>query len=243
MAKSKGNTVDPEEMVENFGADTVRLFMMFAAPPEQSLDWSATGLEGAHRFLKRLWRLVWSHVTATRPAQDGAPKDHALTPNQAELRREVHRTIAKVSNDLHHRMTVNTAIAAVMELINTLYRFDDPSATGYTLRQEALEAVVRLLAPIVPHITHVLWQALGHTDPVIDAPWPTPDEAALARSEIDLVVQVNGKVRGHIKVAADATHADIETTAKTDTNVIRYLEGKAIRKVIIVPGRLVNIVV
>ncbi|CAK0739284.1 leucine--tRNA ligase [Gammaproteobacteria bacterium] len=247
MSKSKGNTVDPQEMVETYGADTVRLFMMFAAPPEQSLEWSDAGLEGAHRFLKRLWRLVWTHVTgsAVMPAPETAPGDwvNNLTTEQVTLRRHTHQTIAKASDDIGRRTTFNTAIAAVMELINALYRFEDPSPVGHTLRQEALEAVVRLLAPIVPHITHVLWQVLGHTTSVIDAPWPEVDSAALVRAQIDLVVQVNGKVRGHIAVAPDAGSSDIEATAKVDPNVARYLEGKLVRKVIVVPGRLVNIVV
>ncbi|CAK0739820.1 leucine--tRNA ligase [Gammaproteobacteria bacterium] len=244
MSKSKGNTVDPQEMVETYGADTVRLFMMFAAPPEQSLEWSDAGLEGAHRFLKRLWRLVWTHVEGEGAATHLLDNllDN-LTTAQTDLRRQVHHTIAKASDDIGRRMTFNTTIAAVMELINALYRFEDPSPTGYALRQEALEAVVRLLAPIVPHVTHTLWQALGHADPVIDAPWPEADPAALVRAQVDLVVQVNGKVRAHIAVAVDAGHADIEAAAKADPNVARYLEGKPVRKVIVVPGRLVNIVV
>ena len=245
MAKSKGNTVDPEEMVESYGADTVRLFMMFAAPPEQSLDWSATGLEGAYRFLKRLWRLVWLHAENSRahPASGRTLSLDALTPTQADLRHQVHKTIVKVSDDVGRRMTFNTAIASVMELVNALYRFDDPATTSHALRQEALETIVLLLAPIVPHIAHVLWQELGHADRVIDAPWPTPDPAALVRAQIEWVVQVNGKVRAHIAMAVDAENADIENTAKADPNVARYLEGKSIRKVILVPRRLVNIVV
>jgi len=245
MSKSKGNTVDPQQMVETYGADTVRLFMMFAAPPEQSLEWSDTGLEGAHRFLKRLWRLVWTHVESGSTPTVNTQLNHLvknLTVTQTALRRQTHQTITKASDDIGRRTTFNTAIAAVMELINALYRFEDPSSTGQALRQEALEAVVRLLAPIVPHVTHVLWQALGHTNAVIDAPWPEADPAALVRAQIDLVVQVNGKVRGHITVALDAGKSDIEAIARADPNVARYLEGKSMGKVIVVPGRLVNIV-
>ncbi len=241
MAKSKGNTVDPQEMVENYGADTVRLFMMFAAPPEQSLDWSATGLEGSHRFLKRLWRLAWLHLEEKPSEPVGSLGE--LSPGQRDLRRQVHRTIAKVGDDIGRRMTMNTAIASVMELVNAFYRFEDRSAVGYAIRQEALEAMVCLLAPMVPHMTQVLWEALGHSGWVMDAPWPKADPTALVCSQVELVVQVNGKVRAHIAVAADATQAEIETLAKTDPNVIRYLENKTVRKIILVPGRLLNMVV
>ncbi|CAK0742157.1 leucine--tRNA ligase [Gammaproteobacteria bacterium] len=243
MSKSKGNTVDPQEMVETYGADTVRLFMMFAAPPEQSLEWSETGLEGSHRFLKRLWRLIWTHVESGGVSSTANLAPDNLTPEQMTLRRQVHRIIAKASDDIARRTTFNTAIAAVMELINALYRFDDPSTIGYVLRHEALEAVVRLLAPIVPHIAHVLWQSLGHIEPVIDAPWPEADPTALASERLEMVVQVNGKLRAHISVAVDAGQVEIEAAAQSDPNVARYLEGKPIRKIIVVPRRLVNIVV
>ncbi len=240
MSKSKGNTVDPEALIARFGADTVRLFMMFAAPPEQSLEWSDSAVEGASRFLKRLWKLVASHVGQEPvPALDVK----ALSSTELGIRRQVHQTIAKVSDDVGRRYTFNTAIAAVMELVNSLGRFEPETDSGRALMQEGLETVALLLAPIVPHISHVLWQELGNTDAIIDASWPKADEAALARDTVELVVQVNGKLRGHIAVPASADRDTIEQTALGNNNVARFLEGRPPRKVILVPGKLVNIVV
>jgi leucyl-tRNA synthetase len=240
MSKSKNNGVDPQSMIDRFGADTVRLFMMFAAPPEQSLEWSDSGVEGASRFLKRLWRLVGEHREAGTPA----PLDpEALDEAQRELRRKTHETIAKASDDIGRRTTFNTAIAAVMELTNAIGRFDDASPQGLAVAREAVEACVLLLAPIVPHACHALWAALGHGEPVIDATWPAVDESALARDTIELVVQVNGKLRARIEVAAEAAKDAIEAEAFAAENVQRHTEGKTVRKVIVVPGKLVNIVV
>jgi len=240
MSKSKGNTVDPQALVEKYGADTARLFMMFAAPPEQSLEWSDAGVDGAYRFLKRLWARVYQHVslgTADRVQPE------ALTDKQKSLRRQVHETIAKFSDDVGRRFTFNTAIAAVMELMNALNKFEDDSAQGRAVIQEALETATLLLSPIVPHVTHKLWQALGNQGAVMEHPWPQVDESALVREEIDLVVQVNGKLRGHISVPVDADRASIETAAQEEENVQRFIEGKGIVKIIVVPGKLVNIVV
>ncbi|MFW6346950.1 MAG: leucine--tRNA ligase, partial [Halomonas sp.] len=240
MSKSKNNGVDPQSMIDRFGADTVRLFMMFAAPPEQSLEWSDSGVEGASRFLKRLWRLASEHLAAGTP---GTLELAALTEPQRELRRKTHETIRKASDDIGRRTTFNTAIAAVMELTNALARFDDESPLGLAVTREALEACVLLLAPITPHACHALWQALGHAEPAIDAAWPAVDEAALARDTIELVVQVNGKLRARIEVATDADRATVEAEAFAAENVQRHTEGKTVRKVIVVPGKLVNIVV
>ncbi|MFP4137570.1 MAG: leucine--tRNA ligase [Halomonas sp.] len=240
MSKSKNNGVDPQSMIDRFGADTVRLFMMFAAPPEQSLEWSDAGVEGAHRFLKRLWRLVGEHLAAGEPA---ALEREALDDAQRELRRKTHETIRKAGDDIGRRTTFNTAIAAVMELTNALGRFDDTSPRGLAVAREAVEACVLLLAPIIPHACHALWAALGHRAPVIDARWPAVDEAALARDTIELVVQVNGKLRARIEVEADADKSAIESQALAAENVQRHTEGKTVRKVIVVPGKLVNIVV
>ncbi|ERS82411.1 leucine--tRNA ligase [Halomonas sp. PBN3] len=240
MSKSKNNGVDPQSMIDRFGADTVRLFMMFAAPPEQSLEWSDAGVEGAHRFLKRLWRLVGDHLAAGEPA---ALDSEALSEPQRELRRKTHETIRKAGDDIGRRTTFNTAIAAVMELTNALGRFDDASPQGLAVAREAVEACVLLLAPITPHACHALWTALGHAEPVIDARWPAVDESALARDTIELVVQVNGKLRARIEVEADADKAAIEAQAFAAENVQRHTEGKTVRKVIVVPGKLVNIVV
>ena len=240
MSKSKNNGIDPQSMIDRYGADTVRLFMMFAAPPEQSLEWSEAGVEGASRFLKRLWRLVSEHLAAGTPA---ALDLASLSDPQRELRRKTHETIRKASDDIGRRTTFNTAIAAVMELSNTLSRFDDTSPQGLAVAREAVEACVLLLAPITPHVCHTLWRELGHAGPVIDAQWPQVDTAALARDTIELSVQVNGKLRARIKVAADASKETIEATACSAENVLRHMEGKTLRKVIVVPGKLVNIVV
>ncbi|MDR5867028.1 leucine--tRNA ligase [Halomonas koreensis] len=240
MSKSKNNGVDPQAMIDRFGADTVRLFMMFAAPPEQSLEWSDSGVEGAHRFLKRLWRLVADHLAA------GAPGDldvAALSEPQRELRRKTHETIQKATDDIGRRTTFNTAIAAVMELANALGKFDDASPRGLAVAREAVEACVLLLAPITPHACHALWAELGHAEPAIDAAWPAVDESALARDAIEMVVQVNGKLRARLDVPADADKAAIEAQAMAAENVRRHVEGKTVRKIIVVPGKLVNIVV
>nr|WP_258868033.1 class I tRNA ligase family protein [Alkalilimnicola ehrlichii] len=241
MSKSKGNTVDPQALVERYGADTVRLFTMFAAPPEQSLEWSDSGVEGSYRFLKRLWNLVQGHVEQGVAAQV-APAD--LNDVQRDLRRKVHETIQKASDDIGRRYTFNTAIAAVMELTNALAKgADDTSAGGRSVLQEGLEAAVLILAPIAPHIAHTLWNALGHDEPVVDAAWPDHDPQALTRDSIELAVQVNGKLRGQIQVPADADKAACEAAALSEPNVKRFIEGKSLARVIVVPGRLVNLVV
>jgi leucyl-tRNA synthetase len=240
MSKSKGNTVDPQELMKKYGTDTARLFTMFASPPDQSLEWSDTGVEGAYRFLKRLWRMVNDHVAQ---GQASALDISALSDKQKEARRKVHETITKVTDDIGRRFTFNTAIAAVMELCNVLGKLDDSSEQGRAIMQEALESAVLLLSPIVPHITHRLWHELGHSEAVIDVSWPKADESALVKDSIELVIQVNGKLRGKIAVPAEASKADIEAQAQADENVQRFTEGKQIRKIIVVPGRLVNIVV
>jgi leucyl-tRNA synthetase len=240
MSKSRGNTVDPQGLIDRYGADTVRLFTMFAAPPDQSLEWSDTGVEGGARFLKRLWKLVFRHVSRG-PA--GAPDLAALDTGQQVLRNSVHATLAKVGDDIGRRYTFNTAIAANMELMNELARFDDDSARGRAVLQEALELVVLMLAPIVPHITHTLWHALGHAGAVVDCPWPAVDQSALVQESITLVVQVNGKVRGRVDVPAGAAREAIESAVMAEENVQRHMDGKTAKKVIVVPGKLVNIVV
>ncbi len=242
MSKSLGNTVDPQELIDAYGADTVRLFMMFAAPPEQSLEWSDEGVKGAFRFLRRLWDRVQTHVAGgVQPG--GCATQDSLTARQKELRRRVHDTVAKVSDDVGRRYTFNTAIAATMELVNALNRYEPQDAADRLLVQEALERVVLMLAPIVPHLAHALWQQLGHAGPVIDAAWPAVDEAARAADSITLVVQVNGKLRARIEIAADTAREAVEAAALADENVQRFIAGQEIRKVIVVPGKLVNIVV
>ena len=240
MSKSKGNTVDPQGLIDQYGADTVRLFTMFAAPPEQSLEWSDSGVEGASRFLKRLWKLVYRHVEAGASSE---LKVVELNETQKAVRHSVHSTLAKVSDDVGRRYTFNTAIAANMELMNTLSRFDDDSEQGRAVMQEALDAVVLMLSPIVPHITHTLWAALGHQQAVVDSAWPSVDESALVQASIALVVQVNGKVRGKINVAPDASREVIEAAVMDEDNVQKFIADKAVRKIIVVPGKLVNVVV
>ena len=240
MSKSKSNGVDPQQLIEQYGADTARLFIMFASPPDQSLEWSDAGVEGANRFLRRLWRLVYEHV------QNGAVAKlnvSALSEPQKTLRRQTHETIAKCSDDIGRRFTFNTAIAAVMELLNALAKFDVQGEQGRAVLQESLEAIVLLLAPIVPHITHQLWQALGHHEPLLAVRWPQADAAAMVRDTVEMAVQVNGKLRSLIKVATDAERKIVEETALADDNVKRFLEGVAIVKIIVVPGKIVNIVV
>lgn len=239
MSKSKGNTVDPQSLIDKYGADTVRLFSLFAAPPDQSLEWNEDGVEGAHRFLKRLWRLVQEHVAeGPAPALDS----DGLTDQQRNARRKTHETIAKVSDDYARRQTFNTAIAAVMELCNELGRLDASEPQSRAVLQEGLDAAVRMLCPIVPHACHHLWLALGHEGDTTYAAWPLVDETALVRDSVEMVVQVNGKVRAKMTVAADIDKDAAEAEAMAQANVQRFIDGKTVRKVIVVPGKLVNIV-
>jgi leucyl-tRNA synthetase len=241
MSKSKGNTVDPQGLINQYGADTVRLFIMFAAPPEQSLEWSDSGVEGASRFLKRLWKQVYQQVTLSG-VQHTLDKT-SLTADQQNVRRQLHQTIQKVTHDMGVRTIYNTAIAANMELINTLAKFDDNSPNGKAVRQEALEAIVLMLSPMVPHICHQLWLDLGHNEAIVNVPWPKYDESALAQDSIEFVLQVNGKLRGKMTVAATASNNDIEKLALADEQITKFIEGKQVKKVIIVPKKLVNIVI
>jgi leucyl-tRNA synthetase len=241
MSKSKGNTVDPQGLIEQYGADTVRLFIMFAAPPEQSLEWSDSGVEGASRFLKRLWRQVYLHVQAggSTTALDKA----ALTEEQKAVRRQLHQTIQKTSHDMGVRTIFNTAIAANMELVNTLGKFTDDSDNAKAVRQEVLEAIVLMLSPMVPHICHQLWIELGHSETLANVAWPAFDESALVQDELELVVQVNGKLRGKIVVSATASTEEIQAIALNDAHIVAFLEGKPVKKIIVVPKKLVSIVV
>lgn len=242
MSKSKNNGVDPQQLVEHYGADTARLFMMFASPPTQTLEWADTGVEGAFRFLKRLWKQVYRHVQQGVVAIDPACHQ-SLSPELKSIRYQLHQTIAKVSDDLDRRHTFNTAIAAVMELMNSLGTIQETDPTGRNLMQEALENIVLLLSPIVPHICHTLWHELKPGTELLDQPWPQADNSALVQEEITLIVQVNGKLRGQVKVTKDAEQQAIERIALENEQVMKHINGQAIRKVIVVPGRLVNIVV
>jgi leucyl-tRNA synthetase len=241
MSKSKGNTVDPQGLIAQYGADTVRMFIMFAAPPEQSLEWSDSGVEGSYRFLKRLWRQVFLHVEKNQqvPVLDKA----SLTDDQKTIRRQLHLALKKTTDDYGRRYTFNTVIAANMELVNTLSKFNDDSDNGSAIRQEVLETISLMLAPITPHICMQIWHELGHDNDIVIESWPTVDESALEQDSIKMMLQVNGKLRGDISVSVTASKEDIEKMALADENVMRFVDGKAIKKVIVVPKRLVNIVV
>ena len=239
MSKSKNNGVDPQAMIEQFGADTVRLFMMFAAPPEQSLEWSDSGVEGANRFLKRFYKLVYQHSQAS----DIEPLEPAkLDKVQQDLRRKTHQTIQKVTDAFATRYAYNTAIAAIMELCNELAKIKVRSGQNLSLEKEALEAAILMLAPITPHISHYLWQALGYTEAVIAARFPEVDAAALITSSVEVVMQVNGKVRGKAETAVDSSEESVLALAQSIDNVAKFLDGKTVRKVIWVPNKLLNIV-
>jgi leucyl-tRNA synthetase len=239
MSKSKNNGVDPQSLIDQYGADTARLFMMFAAPPEQSLEWSDAGVEGANRFLRRLWKTVFEHVSSPRK-RGRRPGEREIQQTQ-DFRRQLHQTIAKVSDDIERRKQFNTAIAAIMELMNAMAKLD--AADARPVKQEALEAIVLMLAPIVPHICRSLIMALKPGACLMGSAWPTVDEAALVRDEIELMLQVNGKLRGKITVAVDADKDAIEQTALASPEVQKFMDGKPAKKVVVVPGRLVNVVV
>ena len=240
MSKSKNNGIDPQEMVEKYGADTVRLFMMFASPAEMTLEWQESGVEGAKRFLGRVWNLVYEY--SQNPAKTALDVT-ALSADQKSLRRDVHKTIAKVSDDIGRRQTFNTAIAAVMELMNKLTRAPLESEQDRAVMAEALSAVVRMLYPITPHICFELWKALGNESNIDHAEWVKADEAAMVEDEKLIVVQVNGKVRGKVTVAADADEETVKTVAFADENVKKFTDNTQIVKVIYVPGKLLNVVV
>ncbi len=240
MSKSKNNGIDPQEMVEKYGADTVRLFMMFASPAEMTLEWQESGVEGAKRFLGRVWNLVYEY--SQNPAKTALDVT-ALSADQKALRRDVHKTIAKVSDDIGRRQTFNTAIAAVMELMNKLTRAPLESEQDRAVMAEALSAVVRMLYPITPHICFELWKALGNESNIDHAEWVKADEAAMVEDEKLIVVQVNGKVRGKVTVAADADEETVKTVAFADENVKKFTDDTQIVKVIYVPGKLLNVVV
>ncbi|WP_313677208.1 class I tRNA ligase family protein, partial [Pantoea vagans] len=240
MSKSKNNGIDPQLMVERYGADTVRLFMMFASPADMTLEWQESGVEGANRFLKRVWKLVYEH---TSQGATVALDVKSLNDEQKSLRRDLHKTIAKVADDIGRRQTFNTAIAAIMELMNKLARAPQESEQDRALMQEALLAIVRLLYPFTPHACYVLWQTLGGEGTIDEASWPVADEAAMVEDSLLVVVQVNGKVRGKITVPADATQEQVQARAAQEHLVAKYLDGVTIRKVIYVPGKLLNLVV
>jgi leucyl-tRNA synthetase len=240
MSKSKNNGVDPQALVTQFGADTARLFTMFAAPPEQTLEWSDEGVQGAYRFIKRLWKAVHDHAEqGAAPALDMT----ALTDEQRALRRQTHQTLLKVTDDIGRRRTFNTAIAAVMEMLNALAKYPGGAPRDRSVIKEALDIAVLCLSPIIPHATHALWYGLGHAGALIDESWPAVDAAALAQSTLEIVVQVNGKLRGRVSVSIDADESAVREAALADLNVQKFIGAGAVRKVIVVKNKLVNVVV
>jgi leucyl-tRNA synthetase len=246
MSKSRLNGVDPNELTEKYGADTARLFMMFTAPPEQSLEWSDEGVLGANRFLKRLWKAVHEHVVAGVVAQADAKAalaGGALSPADKDLRRVAHHTLAKVEDDIGRRRVFNTAVASVMELLNAIGRHTGDAPAARAARQEALEIAVMCLAPMVPHISHELWQQLGQGGTLWKTRWRKPDPAALVQDAVEVVVQVNGKLRGRVSVAPTASDDEVKAAALAEEGVRKFFEGREPKKVIVVKGKLVNVVV
>jgi len=238
MSKSKGNVVDPDALITRYGADTARLFSLFAAPPEKDLDWNDQGVDGSFRFLNRIWKIVHENLAAINSAHPVCIA--SLTTDERNLRRAVHKTIRKVTEDVEERFHFNTAIASVMELLNTLQA---SSCNSAAVMKEALESVVQLMAPFVPHITEELWQRMGHTVPLSDTSWPEYDRNAVIDEEVLVVVQVNGKLRSKVTVAVDTCEEELKALAMADEKVLLFTEGKTIRKIIYVPGKLINIVV
>jgi leucyl-tRNA synthetase len=243
MSKSKNNGVDPQALVDEFGADTARLFTMFAAPPEQTLEWSDEGVQGAYRFIKRLWKAVYDHIAAAPAGTDALVATANWSDEQRALRRHAHQALAKVTDDIGRRRTFNTAIAAVMELLNASAKFTPATPADWAVQREALKLAVTSLSPIIPHVTHALWYALGGRRALIDEAWPSVDAAALEQATREIVVQVNGKLRSRIAVAVDADEASVRAAALADPAVQKFVGAAPIKKVIVVPGKLVNIVI
>jgi leucyl-tRNA synthetase len=241
MSKSKGNTIAPDDVVARYGADTLRLYILFAGPPELHMEWSESGIEGPHRFLHRVWRLVDRHAEALS-AEKPAPIPSEPSGAARDLRRKVHQTIARVTRDIEERIQLNTAVAALMELVNEIYRLEEQVAEGpgRAVLREALETVILLLNPFTPHICEEMWTRLGHRETLVRAAWPVLDAEAAREDEIELAVQVNGKVRGRITVAREAPEDAVQ--AKALAEVAEQVKGKQVRKVLVVPGRLVSVV-
>lgn len=243
MSKSKGNTVDPAEMIKKYGADTVRLFILFAAPPTQDLEWSDSGLEGSHRFVNKVYRLAESYLADVKQSTETKLTIDKLTKEQQQIRQKTHQTLAKITDDIKRRHSFNTAIAALMELTNALSKFKQTDEQSMAVRLESLGIILRALSPITPHLCHHLWQQLGNTTAIINEPWPAVDQQALEQDEVQIIVQVNGKLRAKLMLGADLDKTEVERHALADDNVAKFTHGKNIVKVIVVPNKLVNIVV
>ena len=242
MSKSKGNTVDPAEMIEKYGADTVRLFILFAAPPTQDLEWSDTGLEGAYRFVNKVYRLVETYLSDAKNHQTTTLNTDSLNAQQKEMRQKTHQTLSKITDDIERRHSFNTAIAALMELTNALNKFNGVDGQSLAVRLESITIILRTLSPITPHVCHYLWQQLGYNTAIINESWPQVESGALEQDEVQIIVQVNGKLRAKITLPANSDKQFIETSALTDTNVAKFTQDLNILKVIVIPNKLVNIV-
>ena len=240
MSKSKNNGVDPEGLIKDYGADTVRLYTMFAAPPEQMLEWSDTAVEGSFKFLKNLWKFTHLHIQNRSIV--GKPSSRCLDDRQSELKRKVHQTIKKVTDDYDRRYKFNTAIAAIMELYNLVSRFEIKQEEDSRLVEEGISAMIRLLHPIAPHITEALWCELGN-ESMIDEAWPEYESSALISDMVEIVIQINGKKRSSFKAPLDLSIKECENNAKADKGIVKYIQGKNIKKIIVVPNKLVNIVI
>lgn len=243
MSKSKGNTVDPAEMIEKYGADTVRLFILFAAPPTQDLEWSDSGLEGSYRFVNKVYRLAEGYFSDSKSHATESLDINTLNKEQKQIRQKTHQTLAKITDDIKRRHSFNTAIAAMMELTNTLSKFKQTDGQSMALRLESLDIILRALSPITPHLCHHLWQQLGHQTAIINESWPEVDNKALEQDEVQIIVQVNGKLRAKLMLGANTDKAQVEVQALADENVVKFTSGKTIVKVIVVPNKLVNIVI
>jgi len=245
MSKSKKNVIDPHTMIEKYGADTTRLFCLFAAPPERDLEWSEAGVEGGYRFLSRVWRLIMDYETSIKNVEPFHGEYGDLEGPVRELYKKAHQTIRKVTIDIEERFHFNTVISAVMELVNKIAKTDIDSGipTSMPVMRFAIETVIRLLAPIVPHFTEEIWSCLGYTDSILDSPWPIYEEDAMADDNMVIVIQVNGKLRSKFETHTGTESVEIERKAVSDERIQKFIEGKSIKKVIIVKNKLVNIVV
>ena len=247
MSKSAGNVVDPTEMIDQYGTDTVRMFCLFAAPPERDFDWSDAGIEGSFRFVSRVWRLTDELKDQIRavPACSSSAEDAKSSPLAGEIRLREHQTVKKATEDITRRYQFNTGIASIMELVNELYTSKDElvkTDAGKNILSSAISSVLTLLSPITPHICEELWEMLGGSGMLLYTAWPQSDESALERDEIEIVVQVNGKLRGRFRVPAKADKSEVEALALADENIKKHIDGLSVRKVIVVPGKLVNVV-
>jgi leucyl-tRNA synthetase len=245
MSKSKKNVIDPNTMLDIYGADTTRLFCLFASPPEKDLEWSENGIEGSQRFINRVWRIVYDYMDIIQKAQAFTGPPDELEGQARDLYKKTHQTIRKVTNDIEDRFHFNTAISAVMELVNAMYALDrdEIRKSGAAVMRFVVENVILLLSPMVPHVCEELWKTLGHDSSILLAQWPTYREDALEKDELLIVIQVNGKLRSKFTVGTDASEEEIKKMALSDERIVKFIEGKPVRKVVVVKDKLVNIVV